>query len=89
MKDFYCPKSSDTEYDTKLIEITKIEKGMLNMKNIFANFFINTKGIKILCKDVYTSIGNVYSENSSYAPIIKDSINIYKKIETLYDKLVK
>jgi hypothetical protein len=86
---FYGPKNRDTEYDTKLGEIATVEKGMLHMKLIFRNFFVNTKGIKTLCKDIYTTIGFVYDEKCSYASIIKDTISIHHEIEALYDKLVK
>jgi len=86
---FYGVRTKDTEFDIKVEEMKGCEKSFQSIKNIFSNFFGSTKGIKIMCKDVYSSLTLAYSDTSPYYNFIVETTQIFQEVERLYDCLAE
>lgn len=86
---FQGPRTKDTEFDAKVEEMKMHEKSLMGLKGMFANFYKNTQGIKSMCKDVYTSLGLPYSENSPYFQFSNEVVKTHQEIERLYDILAE
>lgn len=83
------PKTEgDEDFLAKVEELKYIEASILDVKRIWNNFNVNTRGIKEHCRDVYTSIRNLYSSNSSYFDAVHEISLVYQEMERLYEIMV-
>jgi hypothetical protein len=80
-------RTKDTEFDVKVEELKGCEKSFIGIKQIFSNFFVNTRGLKIMCRDVFNGLVAAYNDQCPYWNQILEISRAYKDVEALYDSM--
>lgn len=86
---FYGKRTKDTDFDVKVEEMKACEKSFMGIKQIFSQFYGNTRGFKNMCNNVYSSLGLAYSESSPYWGFIVETGQVYQEVERLYDSMAE
>lgn len=85
---FTGPRTKDQEFDKKVEQLKFAEKSVQQIKSIYTNFYKNTSGFKVLCRDIYQNLSFIYDESSPFWPMIKEIIYSYTEAEKLYNNLM-
>lgn len=93
---FRGPRTKDNEFDLKVEELKKVEKGLIDFRNTLKNYEIYTNKILILNKELNQSINLIYNDSffnkigftvvKSHNIIDKQYKEFIIKINNLYKK---
>jgi hypothetical protein len=82
---FSGPRTKDNEFDLKMEEMKRVEKGISGFKHLLNNFLHYTISIKNMSKEFASSIKGVYEKESPFSLIANDLIDAHIDMEKFYD----
>lgn len=82
---FNGPRTRDTEFDSKIEEVKSVEKGVINMRQVFQNFLNSTSGFRNTCRELINAIKGVYDNRSPFCSLTKDIVEAHVDLELLYE----
>ncbi len=86
---FNGPRTKDTEFDAKVEEMKVVEKGMMSIKALVQNFLNYSVAFRNLCREISSSIKNVYASNKSspYLSIATDISEGHVELESHFEEM--
>lgn len=86
---FNGPKVIDNEFDEKVKEMEKSERGLIMLREVFQKAETNFAGLRYHFTSVYSSIKNLYEGYPGYEVITNEIVNIHTEMELLCQNFLK
>lgn len=86
---FNGPKVVDNEFDEKVKEMEKSERGLVMLREVFVNAENNFSGLRCHFTSVYSSIKNIYEGNPAYEIISNEIVHVHIDMEEICKNFLK
>lgn len=86
---FNGPKIKDQEYDNKIAEMVKSEKGMIAFRTNFLNIEKNFGGLRAHLNDTAANVKALFEGNTAYEATITEISNIHLSMDLKIQNFLK